>query len=328
MEELEKDYCLVSLVGFDREFYFLPNAINRFFQRRCAVVGPRMDFHQGNREYSDLYRCKILQNIVKYAFPYADKPQSFGQISGRMCPHKADTIVSPRSCCETDLGRRACRDSRPGAVIMIWRPWTGSDWIIENLKHSLYLYRFDYKGDQDKITRIIIDIVEEHIYISKQVLRSEIHNNPSRTPLLLPPENFEPGDTKDFFWEFQNHKIGNFDGIEAYRTQWYNSRIRHAKGSKVGGFIDSREILFAKDAMKHYRRMPNIQNSLDEHLDLLDAFYRFGVPYEVGFHYDVFRHRHTKPRALNAQFWNRKTMQFETRRDLSINISPDDAIRD
>ena len=60
---------------------------------------------------------------------------------------------------------------------------------------------------------------------------------------------------------------------------------------------------------------------------LLNAFYRLGTPYEIGFHYDVCRARHTKPRPLNAYFWDAAHEGREYRKEIYLNIAPDDEIR-
>jgi hypothetical protein len=266
----------------------------------------------------------MLSEIVRYAFPYAAQPETFCSRSAQNCRAANKNIIGRR--CDSDLEKKACRAKRPGSILVIWRSGIFDGFITRELSLSLYLVKsLPAKSNQEAV-QSTISIVRQHFSMYRDVLQPEILD-PKKTPLLLPPRNFEARETAELLRSLHDHQVRDRSSIQEFRSRWYNINYRHPKGGRPGGFVDQREIGFSKDPQYHNRSLKNVSSSIKESVDLLDAFYRLGCPIEIGFHFDVCRPRKAKPRPLDANFWNRATGQMEMRREHHLNISPDDAIR-
>lgn len=327
---LAKSYCLVSLVGFGHApFFSTRSRILQKFDKGCAVIGPNMPLSNGLPVYTERYRRKFLDQIIRFAFPFSEVPQTFCSMANRDCAFSSGigNAEDKKKSCRLGNGTRACRDKRPGSILVIWRPGVGDDWFEGYFSRCLYLYRFEIDGTDSEMASVIVRIIETHIAFAKNFIRHEIQEKSTRSPLLLPPRNFEPKHLQELFENFRNNYPVGEEQINEFRNAWYKKSYHRPKGRRRGGFVDQREIGFSKDQMLHFRNVYNPLNRFEWHIDLLDAFYRFGVPYEVGLHYDVARKSGKISRPLNASFWNRTTRKQERRMETHINIAPDDAIR-
>jgi hypothetical protein len=225
--------------------------------------------------------------------------------------------------CDSDDGRRACRDKRPGSILVIWREGIGDDMFASSLNPCTYLRKLPLACTVDQI----IDAVATHLRFTESIVWREIYEKPKRTPILLPVRNFEADRTSNLLAALQDYPADAERLIENFRSSWFDPGYRCPKGGRPGGFLDSRQIGFSKDRKRHDRRVSRQDDKLRTGLRLLRAFYRLGTPYEVGFHYDVCRPRGAKPRPLNAHFWNAAKEINEYRTDSYLNIAPDDEIR-
>ena len=321
MTDLQKNYCLIALAGFGREFVAIRAHLKAVFRQRCEVIGRNMELFNGVPVYKQSHLANLLGEICAHAFPLSSTPEGFCAASSRRCRAFSDS--SAAAVCESADGRKACRDKRPGSILVVWREGIGGDLLTDALSTCTYLYEFPTDGSENDV----VNVVTAHLDFSERILRREIYHAPKRTPILLPVRNFEPDYTSRFITSLHQHPPDAQRLIDEFRVAWFASSYRHPKGGRPGAFLDSRKIGFSKDRKLHDRRVPRQVSRVRTALRLLDAFYRLGSPYEIGFHYDVCRPRRTKPRPLNADFWNPAHEVYEHRTEVYLNIAPDDEIR-
>jgi hypothetical protein len=320
---LQKDYCLIALAGFGREFFAIQARLKAEFRQRCEVVGRNMELLNGVPVYKQNHLANLLHDICEHAFPLSLNPEGFCPASGRRCRAVPVSGTSSAVVCESGDGRLACRDKRPGSIIVIWREGIGDDIFAKALNSCTYLYKLAKGSSVEEV----IDVIAAHLDFSGTILWKEIHHGPKKTPILLPVRNFEPDDTATFVGSLHHHPPDAQRLIDDFRATWFDSSYRSPKGGRPGAFLDSRQIGFSKDRKIHDRRVSRQSDEVKTKLRLLGAFYRFGIPYEIGFHYDVCRPRRSKPRPLNASFWNGAREAKEHRTEVYLNIAPDDEIR-
>lgn len=229
-----------------------------------------------------VYRQKSIADLMERSLPYlmpsARYPRGFCPLHDKPCK----LLFKGRgNCKKTD--RQACRMQRPRFVTLIYHRGQRVRVLRESFTIGVHAVGFPQEVYKSKTkTAAFIEELFDGQRERARWLDQQLSGQSQSTPLLLPVRNFEAGGELKKLLESGDDTGETENTIERFRRIYWRKR-------PIAGFQDRRKLVFRPANERH--GPPRIEDNEEENKRLagsiLGQYYRMGVLYPEGFHYDV-----------------------------------------
>lgn len=325
-------YTLVILTGFSTSMTRVATAIRRQLSNHSIVVDGRFR-RPKEYSYSRTYVSEIVRLMTEYAFPDSTEAVGYCALSGKNCVYQngGDGKLVVGKHCELAKQRRACRLRRPGIIIIFARRLVGFDSLMDQLRACAFVIPSDvsssienqHLGDSD-VEHCVCEL-KSFLENDLPVLKEEMLNqSPSKIVPLLPLNNYLAKNNLRLVEQVMSNRVPMKPLFASVRKDFYDAKFLNPKTRVPGAFILGKSIAFQKDRIPHSLHVDQTYSLYP--LNLLEAHYRFGVPYEEGFHYDVCKSKRDEP--LHETFIDAYTGVMSDSTRSHLNITPTDLVRE
>lgn len=251
----------------------LPSVLNKLrarFSERYVFRGDGGKINSMNAAYyTDAKANRLVDLACDAVFGQDKRPLSFCSHEERSC---SLSHHSKKRCRLDDNG--TCGLMKPGSLILFMQEGINEEVVLRKLHYSAFVISIpkDCYDREDKTFSCIIHNISYSLPKINE-LRSEMAS--SRTPFLLPPLNFRD--------EKLSSLLGSAGTLGLDRSKMKDFKARSFNRPERS-FQGRNQLLFSPAHERHGEAGPQEDPAI-----ALSRYFRLGVAYDAGFHYDVRR---------------------------------------
>jgi hypothetical protein len=271
----------------------------------------------------------VGKELIAGAFPGVETPVAFCPEAPRICEMSGIRSRNKKDYCRNTVSdQHACVVRRPEYLFILAEADDSIGRLLDLAGPSAIVRLLNCNSARRNPTAYfsrLTDDVRRHCAEFRDEILPVLHRekfevSPRMSPIYLPVVNFFGFHSEEFSDLYTNFSAAR---VESLRKRYYEATYRSSRNKKPGAFT-KQNIVYQKDSSKHKFFVGAATADIVHYKALLRAFFRFGVPLDEGFHYDV----HNRSGSLDGhKFWDARNGEWIFPHGMYVNITPDDSIR-